>query len=205
MTTDVSVTFYNSGTTDPGLAYLRYFGPAPIWINKTTTGVWDLYVQKTESYDNISVLDYKQGSYSQERVSISFPGEFAGSLPSGAVEGTRMNDDFIVEQGTSGVWTYRKWNSGFAECWGYHTISGVNISTAWGGWYASPAIVFPSFPFTFVGAPDVHISWESDFSAIVDGVGKRESTKAGQTYLYRPLAQTGVNGRFAIYSYGKWK
>lgn len=25
--------------------------------------------------------------------------------------------DYVVEQGTSGIWTYRKWNSGLAECW----------------------------------------------------------------------------------------
>ena len=25
--------------------------------------------------------------------------------------------DYIVEQGTSGIWTYRKWNSGISECW----------------------------------------------------------------------------------------
>ena len=25
--------------------------------------------------------------------------------------------DYVVEQGTSGIWTYRKWNSGIAECW----------------------------------------------------------------------------------------
>lgn len=25
--------------------------------------------------------------------------------------------DFIIEQGTSGIWTYRKWASGVAECW----------------------------------------------------------------------------------------
>ena len=114
--------------------------------------------------------------------------------------------DYIVEQASSGVWTYRKWNSGFAECWGYHTISGTNISTAWGSLFstASP-ITLPSFPFTFVGGPDVHVGWESDFSAIIDGVGKRESTKAGQVYLYRPVAQTNVNGRFSIYAYGKWK
>ena len=118
---------------------------------------------------------------------------------------TDNTKDYIVEQGTSGVWKYTKWNSGFAECWGYHTISGTNISTAWGGWYASPVITLPSFPFTFSGAPDVHVSWESDFSAIIDGVGKRESTKAGQVYLYRPVAQTNVNGRFSIYAYGKWK
>ncbi len=118
---------------------------------------------------------------------------------------TGNTKDYIVEQGTSGVWTYRKWNSGFAECHGYHTVSGLNISTAWGSWYSSTVIALPSFPFTFSGSPDVHVSWESDFSAIIDGVGKRESTKAGQVYLYRPVAQTNVNGRFGIYAYGKWK
>ena len=118
---------------------------------------------------------------------------------------TAFTKDYVSEQGTSGVWTYRKWNSGFAECWGYHTISGVNISTAWGSWFASSVITLPSFPFTFSGSPDVHVSWESDYSAIIDGVGKRESTKAGQVYLYRPIAQTSVNGRFSIYAYGRWK
>jgi hypothetical protein len=113
--------------------------------------------------------------------------------------------DYLIDQGNLGVWRYCAWNSGFAECWGYHTISGVNIDTAWAGWYASPVITLPSFPFTFVGAPDVHVSWETDFSAIIDGVQKRESTKAGQVYLYRPVAQTNVNGRFSIYAYGRWK
>lgn len=27
--------------------------------------------------------------------------------------------DYVVETGTSGIWTYRKWNSGVVECWGY--------------------------------------------------------------------------------------
>lgn len=118
---------------------------------------------------------------------------------------TAFTKDYIVEQGTSGVWRYRKWNSGFAECWGYHTISGTNIDVAWGSWYCSPVIALPSFPFTFVGAPDVHVGWESDFGAVIDGASKRESTKAGYVYLYRPVAQTNVNGRFSIYAYGKWK
>lgn len=36
--------------------------------------------------------------------------------------------DFVVEQGTSGVWTYRKWNSGTAELWGYGTAAYENVS-----------------------------------------------------------------------------
>lgn len=31
--------------------------------------------------------------------------------------------DYIVEQGQDGMWTYRKWNSGIAECWGYDSRS----------------------------------------------------------------------------------
>lgn len=26
--------------------------------------------------------------------------------------------DYVIEQGTSGIWTYRKWNSGYCECEG---------------------------------------------------------------------------------------
>lgn len=35
-----------------------------------------------------------------------------------SVHNVTMNtSDYVVEQGTSGSWTYRKWNSGIAECW----------------------------------------------------------------------------------------
>lgn len=37
--------------------------------------------------------------------------------------GTSPVVDYVVEQGTSGIWTYRKWNSGIAECFG-----GLNTS-----------------------------------------------------------------------------
>lgn len=33
-----------------------------------------------------------------------------------------LSVDYIVEEGTSGIWTYRKWASGKAECWGATTI-----------------------------------------------------------------------------------
>lgn len=33
------------------------------------------------------------------------------------------NNPSIVESGTSGIWTYRKWSDGTAECWGKSTNS----------------------------------------------------------------------------------
>lgn len=37
--------------------------------------------------------------------------------------GTAPVADYVVEQGTSGIWTYRKWNSGIAECWTTSTLN----------------------------------------------------------------------------------
>lgn len=37
---------------------------------------------------------------------------------------TRFVTDYVVEQGTTGIWTYRKWNSGIAECWGKASLKG---------------------------------------------------------------------------------
>lgn len=50
--------------------------------------------------------------------------------------------DYVVEQGTSGNWTYRKWNSGIAECWAYITFVPTVLS---GGWN----IVDVTLPFDF--------------------------------------------------------
>ena len=47
--------------------------------------------------------------------------------------------DYIVDQGTSGIWTYRKWNSGIAECWSYMT--GTTDSS--GRWHYNPSL--PTF------------------------------------------------------------
>lgn len=49
-------------------------------------------------------------------------------------------NDYIVEQGTSGIWTYRKWNSGLGEYWGKE--QGFPLDD---GWHRSPAA-----PFTLV-------------------------------------------------------
>lgn len=43
-----------------------------------------------------------------------------------SVEGQPLVD-FVVEQGSSGIWTYRKWNSGFAELWAVVTPTFANI------------------------------------------------------------------------------
>lgn len=58
-----------------------------------------------------------------------------------------LSVDYIVEEGTDGIWTYRKWNSGIVECWGLATISSLTwvsyLST--GLYYTNPnwEVAFP--------------------------------------------------------------
>ena len=122
-TTDISISFSNTTSSDPGLSHLTYFGPAQACMHKRTTSVWDLYVKKSESYDHISVLDYKQGANSQNGVLVAFLNEVAESLPSGAIVGTRINADFVIEQGTSNGWEYTKWNNGKIELYADKSLS----------------------------------------------------------------------------------
>lgn len=75
--------------------------------------------------------------------------------------------DFIVEQGTAEVkvnegtddefvatWTYRKWNSGIAECWTASCRVISPFTTAWGTLYMSDKS-FPQieYPISFTVAP----------------------------------------------------
>ena len=64
--------------------------------------------------------------------------------------------DFIVEQGTSGIWTYRKWNSGIAECWGEHTATLSPYQQAFGGYAFTTTVNFPSG--LFIAYPQVKYS-----------------------------------------------
>lgn len=60
-----------------------------------------------------------------------------------------MIADFVVEQGTSGIWTYRKWNSGIAECWGSTVINVTCPKQSGNVWFSDrKEIELPSALFT---------------------------------------------------------
>jgi hypothetical protein len=62
-------------------------------------------------------------------------------------------NDFVVEQGTSGIWTYRKWASGVAECWGIRTVNEAKIDQAWESLYYGACPAPLSYPVSFIEKP----------------------------------------------------
>ena len=65
--------------------------------------------------------------------------------------------DFIVEQGTSGIWTYRKWNSGIAECWGMGSVSVLCKKQSGSCWFTDDlTIALPTGLFTENGVVNLN-------------------------------------------------
>ena len=115
--------------------------------------------------------------------------------------------DYIVDQGTSGIWYYRKWNSGVAECWGMQT----NVSGTFADWgniysYDIPSVSFPSGLFTALIYESAQARCpEQNAVSSINAHGGSIST-ASQITCIRGTAATGTY-TFTAYRYaiGRWK
>ena len=118
---------------------------------------------------------------------------------------TAHDVDYIVEQGTDSIWTYRKWNSGVAECWGTTSVN-VTSYAGWGNEYYSSPYGTATFPTDlFNNTPSaVNTTRKSgaEGSTVISGV-----TKTGITQIYIVRPNSGQTGTltFSVYAVGKWK
>lgn len=69
----------------------------------------------------------------------------------GEILGKTIVKDYIIENGSDGIWRYRKWNSGRIECWGEQSWENVACTTSLAGGYRSadvtvalPSGLFPN-------------------------------------------------------------
>ena len=131
---------------------------------------------------------------------------YLGGTGASVYIGPSKLSDFVVEQGTSGIWTYRKWNSGVAECWGSHTVSNIACNSSWGTLYSTPQITLSNFPSgLFIAAPGVTLTWNGSYSAILDGATGVTKDRCGYVYFFRPDSIASMSGTIAIQTVGKWK
>ena len=126
-------------------------GDTPKWLDDYNSDMQkvDSLSEEVDSISTeVSTVSGKVDSLSEEVDSIISGGEqpFPGT-------------DYVVEQGNSGIWKYRKWNSGVAECWGTEICSIVICSDELGAVYKSSSEYGNvSYPFTFKSAPSQQLS-----------------------------------------------
>lgn len=115
--------------------------------------------------------------------------------------------DYIVSQGTSGIWTYRKWASGVSECWGNKNCGDIAVTSAWGalfegsnmGGIAYPGGLFVSQPVFF---PSAQTTKYGICGIEIDG---GNATTTPNLYLLRATAQTVQGVYLSMYANGRWK
>lgn len=112
----------------------------------TGNGLWIGHYCEIKNITNVRC-------YLSSATSMSNVGMYVQETVIGKLKQHSVSHDYIVAQGTSGIWFYRKWNSGLAEFWGGKEIKGIGSVTA-------PAVDFP-FPLTsllYKGASAIYSS-----------------------------------------------
>ena len=114
--------------------------------------------------------------------------------------------DFVVEQGTSEIWYYRKWYSGKAECWGRSRAT-VNIATPWESIYSGTveAVAFPSG--LFIDAPMCQVTPEYGGTMQVawNAVGGEATSTSTPSIIFCRPNTAEASFDILYYAIGNWK
>ena len=116
--------------------------------------------------------------------------------------------DYVAEQGASGIWTYRKWDSGIVECWGALSCSNIEVSSAWGGVYESTGrrLAFPDGVFT--AAPDycsITYGGGSEAALSIEIDSEPTASQTQRFYFTRGSSGTITNAKVQVHAIGRWK
>lgn len=124
--------------------------------------------------------------------------------------------DYVVEQGVSGKWSYRKWNSGIGECWSTFSTDVLYIDTAWGSLYYGTWMNLDAnktaraYPFAFVEDPDVTAalcanSGDGWLAADTSNNTGTHKTHAPAFCVVRPAAGSLILPQISYHVTGRWK
>ena len=80
--------FATGDTKDPNVSSFFRTGNITAYIAKNTTSTWDLYLQKSEWYDDIEIIEFHKGSY-MDTVSVQWKGLGVSALPSSYTTASR--------------------------------------------------------------------------------------------------------------------
>ncbi len=118
--------------------------------------------------------------------------------------------DWVIAQGTTDIWSWRKWASGVAECWGRATCNNIVANNEWGSLYTSQDFGPVAYPFSFSDRPtQTFFCSKSSATLFVAGSGLDKSNSISSTgawFFMRPLSsEINNSAEVDIYVIGRWK
>lgn len=113
------------------------------------------------------------------------------------------NTPMVVEQGTSGIWTYRKWSDGIAECWGLQAFSNLAMTTQEGSGYYAPLQTISLPNGLFISTPVVTLGVHEGGALGNFTIGSLTTTQVSGYFWATRSVTKGVT--LFIRVEGKWK
>ena len=119
----------------------------------------------------------------------------------------------VVETGTSGIWTYRKWSDGTAECWGKTSAASIPSTdsewTTWSGIRWNTAAAAENYPYAinFISAPIVIVDVEAgNFPGWYYHSYNNSTSNTGSVQIACiQIPPGGITVSVHFYAIGKWE
>lgn len=89
-TSNVQIMFKSINNPDPGLDWFRADGTVPLWIKKSGTSKWDLYMQKSEPYGSCIIYNFVM---SDRHADVTWTTDQVAAIPNGAVKVALLSAD----------------------------------------------------------------------------------------------------------------
>lgn len=89
-TSNVQIMFKSINNYDPGLDWFRADGTVPLWIKKSDTSKWELYMQKNEPWGSCNIYNFFE---SDRHVDILWTTDQVAAIPNGAVKVALLSAD----------------------------------------------------------------------------------------------------------------
>ena len=89
-TSNVQIMFKSINNPDPGLDWFRADGTVPLWIKKSGTSKWDLYMQKCEPWGSCIIYNFVM---SDRHADVTWTTDQVAAIPNGAVKVALLSAD----------------------------------------------------------------------------------------------------------------
>lgn len=89
-TSNVQIMFKSINDPDPGLDWFRADGTVPLWIKKSGTSKWDLYMQKNEPWGSCIIYNFVM---SDRHADVTWTTDQVAAIPNGAVKVALLSAD----------------------------------------------------------------------------------------------------------------
>jgi len=158
-------------------------------------------LEGTTPYEQLLNLFYPVGCYF-ETEDISFNPNIAWG---GTWKKETIKNDQVVEEGQSGVWTYRKYESGIAECWTSEqreSAAGPNGQEGYIWWRPGPKLNFPSN--LFIATPACRV-WSGNGNSYLVWSSLRETSKDSISWYWVYDANVSMQPWYTVSAKGFWK